>query len=96
MIALTDPAPYSELAAQTPEDVRALAYKSRQDYQNLQNQVVVYKALHASASRGAAADAEFLQLLPDEHRERRGYAWEFHRDGDAEFPDLPRGEGAWR
>ena len=44
---LTDPAPYSELAEQTPEEVRALAYKDRQDYQNLQNQAVEYKALHA-------------------------------------------------
>ena len=49
VIELTDQAPYSELAAEAPEDLRALAYKSRQDYQNLQNQVVVYKALHASA-----------------------------------------------
>jgi outer membrane protein TolC len=46
---LTDPAPFSELTAQTPAELRALAYKSRQDYQNLQNQVVVYRALHASA-----------------------------------------------
>ncbi len=46
-IALTDPAPYSDLAEQTPEEVRALAYKSRQDYQNLQNQAVEYKAVHA-------------------------------------------------
>jgi outer membrane protein TolC len=46
-IALTDPAPYSDLAEQTPEEVRALAYRSRQDYQNLQNQAVEYKALHA-------------------------------------------------
>jgi len=45
-IALTDPAPYSELAAQTPEEVRAVAYKSRQDYQNLQNQAIEYKAIH--------------------------------------------------
>jgi outer membrane protein TolC len=45
-IALTDAAPYSDLAEQTPEEVRAVAYKNRQDYQNLQNQVVVYKALH--------------------------------------------------
>ncbi len=44
---LTDPAPYSELAAQTPEEVRALAYKDRQDYQNLENQAMEYKALHA-------------------------------------------------
>jgi len=39
-IELTDPAPYSELAAQTPEEVRAVAYRSRQDYQNLQNHAV--------------------------------------------------------
>ncbi|MGA3335556.1 MAG: TolC family protein [Terracidiphilus sp.] len=44
---LTDPAPYSELAEQTPEEVCALAYEDRQDYQNLENQVVEYKALHA-------------------------------------------------
>jgi outer membrane protein TolC len=48
-ITLTDQAPYGELAAQTPEELRALAYKSRQDYQDLQNQIVVYKALHSSA-----------------------------------------------
>ena len=48
-LTLSDQAPYSELAAQTPEELSALAYKSRQDYQNLQNQVVVYKALHSSA-----------------------------------------------
>jgi outer membrane protein TolC len=47
-IALTDPAPYSELAAQTPEEVRAIAYKNRQDYQNLQNQTVEIKAVHAA------------------------------------------------
>jgi outer membrane protein TolC len=47
-IVLTDPAPYSDLAAQTPEEVRAVAYKNRQDYQNLQNQLVEYKAIHAA------------------------------------------------
>ncbi len=46
-LALTDPAPYSDLAEQTPEEVRALAYKSRQDYQNLLNQAVEYKAVHS-------------------------------------------------
>jgi outer membrane protein TolC len=45
-IELTDPAPYSELAAETPEEVRAVAYRSRQDYQNLQNQAVEVKAVH--------------------------------------------------
>jgi outer membrane protein TolC len=47
-IALTDPAPYSDLAQQTPEEVRAIAYKSRQDYQNMQNQAVEYKAIHGA------------------------------------------------
>ena len=46
-IVLTDATPYSDLAAQTPEEVRAVAYKNRQDYQNLQNQLVEVRALHA-------------------------------------------------
>lgn len=48
MIVLTDPAPYSDLAEQTPAEVRAIAYKNRQDYQNLQNQVIEVRALHAA------------------------------------------------
>jgi outer membrane protein TolC len=47
-ISLTDPAPYSDLAAQTPEEVRAVAYKNRQDYQSLQNQAVEFKAIHSA------------------------------------------------
>jgi outer membrane protein TolC len=47
-ITLTDQAPYADLAAQTPEEVRAVAYKNRQDYQNLQNQVVELKAVHSA------------------------------------------------
>jgi len=47
-IALIDPAPYSELSAQTPEEVRAIAYKNRQDYQTLQNQAVEFKAIQAA------------------------------------------------
>jgi outer membrane protein TolC len=47
-IVLTDPAPYSDLASQTPEEVRAIAYKNRQDYQTLQNQVIAVKAVHAA------------------------------------------------
>jgi outer membrane protein TolC len=47
-IALTDPAPYSDLAAQSPAEVCAVAYKNRQDYQALQNQVVAVKAVHAA------------------------------------------------
>lgn len=47
-IVLTDRAPYSELAAQTPEELRAVAYKNRQDYQNLINQVEELKAVHSA------------------------------------------------
>ena len=47
-IVLTDPAPYTELAAQTPEELRAIAYKNRQDYQNLQNQLIEVKAIHTA------------------------------------------------
>ncbi|MGA2169924.1 MAG: TolC family protein [Terracidiphilus sp.] len=47
-IALTDPAPYSDLAAQTPDEVREIAYKNRQDYQNLENEAVEYKAVHSA------------------------------------------------
>jgi outer membrane protein TolC len=34
------------LAEQTPEEVRAVAYQNRQDYQNYANQAVAFKALH--------------------------------------------------
>jgi outer membrane protein TolC len=46
-IALTDVVPFSELAAETPEEVRTVAYQNRQDYQNLQNQAVEYKGIYS-------------------------------------------------
>ena len=58
-IALTDPAPYSDLAEQTPEEVRALAYRSRQDYQNLQNQAVEYKAFTRSIAASGCPRSAF-------------------------------------
>lgn len=47
-IALTDAMPYSDLADQTLPELMALAWRSRQDYQNLRNQVVGFKAIHAA------------------------------------------------
>jgi outer membrane protein TolC len=47
-IQLTDMTPYSELATQTPAEVRATAYQYRQDYQNLQHQLEEMKAVHAA------------------------------------------------
>jgi len=45
-IELTDPAPYAELATQTPAEVLDVALKNRQDYQKVQNQTVEMKAIH--------------------------------------------------
>jgi outer membrane protein TolC len=45
-IELTDSSPYNELALETPEEVLAIAYQDRQDFQNLKNQLVEFKAAH--------------------------------------------------
>lgn len=47
-LVLTDHTPYSELALQTPEEVRATALKNRQDYQMLLNTVEELRAVHAA------------------------------------------------
>jgi len=47
-IALTDAAPYADLAGQTLPELMALAWQDRQDYQNLENQVAGFKAIHAA------------------------------------------------
>ncbi len=95
-IALTDPAPYSDLAEQTPEEVRALAYRSRQDYQNLQNQAVEYKAVHAVYRSERLPTLSFYELLRHQHRERSGHARRFVRHRNAEFSHLPRSAAARR
>jgi outer membrane protein TolC len=47
-IELTDPAPYSDLTQQTAEELRAVAYKNRQDYQTLQNEAIEFKAVQSA------------------------------------------------
>jgi outer membrane protein TolC len=47
-ITLTDPTPFSDLAAQSPEEVCAIAYRNRPDYQQLQNQAVELKAVRSA------------------------------------------------
>ncbi|MDR3724080.1 MAG: TolC family protein [Terracidiphilus sp.] len=44
-IELSDPAPYNELALQTPAELMTVAYKNRQDYQKVQNEAVEAKAV---------------------------------------------------
>jgi outer membrane protein TolC len=43
-VELTDRTPFSDLELQTPEELRAQAYRNRQDYQNQLNQIVELKA----------------------------------------------------
>ncbi len=62
-IELTDQAPYSELAEQTPEEVMAIAYQDRQDYQNLKNQAGRIQGRALRLSRPAPAHAQLQQLL---------------------------------
>jgi len=69
-IALTDPAPYSDLAAQTPEEVRAVAYKSRRIYQNLQNQAVEYRPSTPLIAAIVWPTLSFKRLLRRQHRYR--------------------------
>jgi outer membrane protein TolC len=85
-VALTDPAPYSDLAAQTPEELRALAYKSRQDYQNLQNQLVVYKALHASARAARLPTLTFYSYYQTSTVNGAGTHGNFIAQGMLNFP----------
>jgi outer membrane protein TolC len=47
-IVLADRTPYSDLAAQTPDEVRALAYKYRQDYQRTINERQELKSVHSA------------------------------------------------
>ena len=93
-IVLTDPAPYSELAAQTPEEVRAIAYQNRQDYQNLQNQAVAYKAIHAAYRSQRLPTLSFGGYYGVSAGRRSGFAWKLHRAGHAERPALPRRQAA--
>lgn len=47
-IALTDPAPYSDLAEQSPDQLRSIALQNRQDFQKLQNEQIEMQAIRAA------------------------------------------------
>ncbi len=91
---LTDRAPYSDLATQTPEEVRAVAYQNRQDYQNLQNQVVEYKAIYNAYRSQRLPTLSFSRQLWSQCCRRRGYARNICRRGHPERPAFPRGQSA--
>ena len=47
-VTLTDPSPYSDLEERPLAELMSIAYRSRQDYQNLRNQSIGFKAIHAA------------------------------------------------
>ncbi len=89
-IVLTDPAPYSDLAEQTPAEVRAVAYKNRQDYQNLQNQVIELRALHSAYQGAAVAEFELQRLLRRGQGEWKSKSRRVCRGGNIECANFSR------
>jgi len=85
-IELTDPAPYSELAAQTLEEALAIAYKSRQDYQNLENQAVEYKAIHAAYRSQRLPTLKFSSYYQTSTVDGAGTHGNFAAFGTLSFP----------
>jgi len=91
-IELTDPAPYSELAAQTEQDALAIAYKSRQDYQNLQNQAVEYKAIHAAYRSQRLPTLKFSSYYQTSTVNGAGTRGNFMAFGTLSFPIFREAE----
>ena len=91
-IVLTDPAPYSDLAEQTPAEVRAVAYKNRQDYQNLQNQVIEVRALHSAYRAQRLPSLSFSGILRRRQGEWKSEPRRVCCDGNAECAYFSRSE----
>ncbi len=91
-IELTDPAPYNELAAQTQEDALATAYKSRQDYQNLQNQAVEFKAIHAAYRSQRLPTLKFSSYYQTSTVNGAGTRGNFMAFGKLSFPIFREAE----
>lgn len=85
-VELTDPSPYNELATQTPEDALATAYKDRQDYQNLQNQAVEYKAIHAAYRSQRLPTLKFSSYYQTSTVDGSGTHGNFMAFGTLSFP----------
>ncbi len=70
--------------------MRAIAYKNRQDYQNLQNQVVEYKAIHAAYRSQRLPSLSFGGYYGVSQVNGAWLAWKLRRPGHAERAALPR------
>jgi len=85
-IELTDGSPYSDLAAQSQQDALATAYKDRQDYQNLQNQAVEYKAIHAAYRSQRLPTLKFSSFYQTSSVDGGGTHGNFVAFGTLSFP----------
>jgi len=85
-IELTDQAPYSELAEQTPEEVMAIAYQDRQDYQNLKNQAVEFKAIHSAYRAQRLPTLSFNSYYAETAVDHGGARGNFMAYGTIKFP----------
>jgi outer membrane protein TolC len=85
-VVLTDPAPYAELAAQTPDEVRAVAYQNRQDYQKLQNQAVELKAVQLAYRSQRLPSLSFGGFWAMSHVNDAGTRGNFVAQGNLSVP----------
>ncbi len=85
-IELTDPAPYSELASETAEEIRAVAYKNREDYRELQNQAVEFKAIHAAYRSQRWPTLSFSGNYAESHVNDAGTRGNFLAEGTLSLP----------
>lgn len=85
-IELTDQAPYSELAEQTPEEVMVIAYEDRQDYQNLKNQVIEFKAVHNAYRAQRLPTLSFNSYYAETAVDHGGARGNFMAFGTLKFP----------
>ena len=95
-VTLTDKTPYGYLATQTPEEVRALAYRYRNDYQNLQNQVVELKAAHAAYRSQRWPTLSFSGNYGVDGHRRHRLARNLGGHRNAERPAVPRRQATRR
>lgn len=85
-IVLTDASPYSELAEQAPEEVRAIAYQNRQDYQNLINQQAELKAVHSAYKSQRLPTLSFMGSYGVQNIATVGSHGDFAAIGNLSFP----------
>jgi len=85
-VELTDPAPYAELATQTPDEARTVAYQNRQDYKKLQNQAIEMKAVQLAYRSQRYPTLSFNGFWAMSHVNRAGTRGNFVTQGNLSVP----------